>query len=100
MKASSWLVTESSSPRNHQDGLQCTGLSSKWALVDHLEYCAADQLIDVDEYDENVGKLFFIGVNADAFPIEGYDDAPAEMWTTSDGDYWAKDGNHVISMKL
>ena len=28
-------------------------LSSKWALCDHLEYCAEDKLSELDNYDEN-----------------------------------------------
>merc|ERR1719331_427373 len=39
-------------------------LSSKWALCDHLEYCAEDKLSELDNYDENQksGELYFLAI--------------------------------------
>lgn len=42
------LCPTQTSPDNVQN------LSSKWALHDHLEYCADDKLSELDGYDEHL----------------------------------------------
>merc|ERR1711934_552367 len=59
-----------------------TALSSMWALEDHLEYCDADKLNELDGYEENAKqtpcKLHFLGLNPEHFDAASYDTYEAD----------------------
>jgi len=79
-------------------------LSSRWAMVEHLEYCDDDKLSELDDYKENVktNTLEFIAVNDPHLKIEEYDQYEAIFAPAGAGvaEEWNPSGDcHVIVVK-
>merc|ERR1712137_1015308 len=74
-------------------------LSSRWALVDHLEYCQSDPLDDIEGYAEHLDKneLFFLALIKDEITLDTYDAVSKEAFLKN-GDYWDAHNRHVLTV--